>query len=302
MPLTAYPGILGGSGAPFMNLSRLWTDGDIWFVHSGRGSNNNDGRDPLRPRASIANALTQVRASRGDIVCVLEGHTETVTAAIAMSVAGVSIIGLGVGRARPAITGSGAIDVINITAANCLVQNLRLIGAAADVTALINIAAADCRVAQCYFQPGATPLASVTITGAGDRYHIHDCYWKSTANGPDFAIDLEGEADDGLVENCFFNFIPNGLDNAVIRSDVTAQAGFIMRNCVAIGLDATALFLDFNSSGSLNEGAIVDCAWSHRAAATIANGLDLGGISTHRVSAADGAQRGAILLPATSST
>ena len=44
MPISAIPRMLSTRGAPFLSETPQWTDGEVWFVHNGRGSNNNDGR------------------------------------------------------------------------------------------------------------------------------------------------------------------------------------------------------------------------------------------------------------------
>src|ERR1051325_9126450 len=78
----------------------------------------------VRVHSSIANALSNCVASRGDVVLVLPGYTETVTAAITVSVAGVSIIGIGNGALKPTITVNGTIDGFNVTAASVLIDNI----------------------------------------------------------------------------------------------------------------------------------------------------------------------------------
>lgn len=56
--------------------------------------------------ATIDAAIGYTTASRGDVILVAPGHTETITGAagIALDVAGVSVIGLGTGSDRPVIT------------------------------------------------------------------------------------------------------------------------------------------------------------------------------------------------------
>lgn len=63
---------------------------------------------------SAAHALTQ--ASRGDVVLVLPGHTESLTAVLSLSTAGVRYIGIGSGNLTPAITINGAINGVGLGA------------------------------------------------------------------------------------------------------------------------------------------------------------------------------------------
>lgn len=66
------------------------------------GSDNNSG-DFNAPFATLDYAIGRCTASRGDIICVKPGYTDEITAAgtIAADVAGVSILGLGMGSLRP---------------------------------------------------------------------------------------------------------------------------------------------------------------------------------------------------------
>ncbi len=291
---------------PDFQRGAIQIPGKTFFVdntHAQTGDSASQGRHLETPFATLDYAIGQCTASKGDVIYVMPGHAETITSAVTLDVAGVSVIGLGIGRNRPAFTGSGTIDVLTVTAASCHLQNLRTIGASANVTALLNIAAADLSFFDMMFEPAETPLASITVASGGHRFHCKNCKWLSTANGPDFAFDFESSASDNwIVEDCFFNFVNAGLDNAVFRANADATAGGIIRNCVAIGLDATCLFVDFNSSHNVGEGLIVNCHWQHIAAATIANGLDLGGYGTsHESGGTDGPVRAAA-LPATTAS
>jgi hypothetical protein len=291
---------LGGAavGGVLTTGSTFWVDSGHSLASDAVTNGTND-----KPFATVDYAIGRCTASAGDVVMVAEGHTETVTSAITLDVAGVSIVGLGRGRLRPALTASGAIDLITVTAANCYLGNLRLIGAAASVTSLVNIAAADLEMEKLVFEPGATPLMSITVASGGHRFHLHDFKFLGSANGPDCFMDFESSSsDDWIIEDGFINATNSGMDLAVFRANVDTTAGGIIKNVVAIGLDATALFVDFNSSSAVGEGIVWNCAWQHAAAATIANGLDLGGYGTAYVAASDGANRGAEALPATSAS
>src|SRR5688572_2883165 len=73
--------------------------GSIFFVHSGTGSNSNDGSSPDSPMATLDAAIGLCTASKGDTIYVMPGHAETIAAADGFDadVAGVSIVGIGWG-------------------------------------------------------------------------------------------------------------------------------------------------------------------------------------------------------------
>ncbi len=102
-----------------------------------------DGR--IRYAATIDAAIGLCTANAGDIIYVLPGHTEAVTAtSINCDIAGVSIIGLGSGSLKPTLTFGATDSAINITAANCTWQNFRLTAGVGDVvTAFLHATAAQ---------------------------------------------------------------------------------------------------------------------------------------------------------------
>ncbi len=104
--------------------------GNVFFVRGNGTSTTEYGYDApgVRDRlnASINVALRQCVASRGDTILVLPGHAETIGDdgdAWSNIVAGVSIIGLGRGTARPTITFNHANAQLDIDVANVLIKN-----------------------------------------------------------------------------------------------------------------------------------------------------------------------------------
>lgn len=102
-----------------------------------------DGR--IRYAATIDAAIGLCTANAGDVIYVLPGHTESVTAtSIACDVAGVSIIGLGSGSLKPTLTFGATDSAINVTAANCTWQNFRITAGIGNVvTAFLHATAAQ---------------------------------------------------------------------------------------------------------------------------------------------------------------
>jgi len=85
---------------------------------------DNDG--VARTHSTITAALASCESGRGDIIYVLPGYTESITAAagIAVNKMGVRIIGLGTGRNRPTLTWSTSTAAqITITSANTSFEN-----------------------------------------------------------------------------------------------------------------------------------------------------------------------------------
>jgi len=226
MPLTAYPGLLAALGAPYLNVSPLLTPGEMYFVNSVRGSNNNDGRDVLRPMAGWQQAYNKCRANRGDMVVLLPGHAQTITAAagIALNIAGVTTLALGWGANRPTISMTTATAVsIDVTAANNIVAGVGgpdsgLIVDATGVdaiTAAINVQAADFAFVNnrmIVADAGGQAILGLLTTAAANRMLVAGCVFEgSDDTGTTTAIRLVGTDRVMLVENKFYGAYGAGV-------------------------------------------------------------------------------------------
>jgi len=97
------------------------------FVHSGTGSNAGGfGASPDKPVATLDYAIGLCTANKGDKIYLIPGHAETFTATNGFDadVAGIEIIGLGWGAARPTFTFNHANAQVNIGAASVRIRNM----------------------------------------------------------------------------------------------------------------------------------------------------------------------------------
>ena len=112
-------------------------------------------------------AMAQCVASRGDVILVMQGHTETLSSATAMllNVAGVSIIGLGKGSLRPTITlGTAAATKIPVSAANVTIKNCIFVANFADIaTCFLLTTAPEFVVDKCEFRDTSAILNFLAI-------------------------------------------------------------------------------------------------------------------------------------------
>lgn len=184
----------------------------FFFVQATNGSNSNAGTDPRSPVASLETALGFCSANRGDVIFLLPGHTETLTASLTISVAGVTIIGMGNGEKRPQfIVGDAAGEAINITGANVVLDGLILIAGTDQQTWMLGIKALDVTVQNCEFREVLTtkqPLTMLDIGGGGaantaDRAKVLNCYFNApTAGDGDRAIELGEVMDRVEIGGC----------------------------------------------------------------------------------------------------
>lgn len=119
--------------------------GSVFFVHSGTGTDGAGyGRNPDSPVATLDYAVGLCTASKGDVIYVLPGHAENLTGAtsLTMDIAGVKVKGLGWGTLRPTFTLTTATAATwNITAANCWVENVRIVGNFLNIVAAMTVGA-----------------------------------------------------------------------------------------------------------------------------------------------------------------
>lgn len=218
------------------------------------------------PFSTLDYAIGKCTAGRGDIIFVKPGHAENISAAagIAADIAGVAIIGLGTGAARPTFSWTAAAATLAITAANITLHNLRFVANFADVTTMFDVSGAGDGLSfeNCLFTDtstilnfvdcitlatGADDLSFINCRGIGksasndsfltgvahDRFYMADCQWQ---------LDVAQTAVVGLFETS------GNATNVWIKDSVFCSI-----------VDG-ALFLDFN--GANNTGVIANCYFS----------------------------------------
>jgi hypothetical protein len=165
--------------------------GEVFYVaKSGINAHN-----WLRSRIPKSNFFTTVQkaidasvASRGDVIYVAPGHTETISAAgtITINKANISIIGLGNGNYRPVFTWSATASTIAISAANVLLKNIITAASVDVVVSMFNITGAGVTLDTVDYQNTSTnaTLQFVLTTNAADQLTIKNCnHYQLTAAG-----------------------------------------------------------------------------------------------------------------------
>lgn len=173
MPYSNFPGgfadgiTIRGVPITVTNPGKVfWVSNSTTTLQGGQrgGSNGNKGTYDS-PFSTIDYAVGQCVANRGDIIFVKPNHAETIADAttLILDVAGVAIIGLGAGSARPTLTFSTATTAnIPITTANVTVYNILHKANFADVvsayTATGTNTPTDFTVDSCEFRDGSSIL------------------------------------------------------------------------------------------------------------------------------------------------
>lgn len=166
MTMSSFPnGFKGGVAIRGMSLLNMHP-GKVFWVDSVNGTNG-DGSFQ-QPYTTIANALVQCLADRGDIIMCKAKHAETISAAggITLNVAGIAVIGLGHGQERPTLTFDTATTAsLLISAAGVTVQNIIGVTAFNALTNPIDVTASDAFVDMTW-RDASTILEAVTVLRA----------------------------------------------------------------------------------------------------------------------------------------
>jgi len=296
MTITAYPNGVSSFGVPVMGsgVNVPFTTGSYFFVDSGTGLSTNPGTFEY-PLATIDQAIGKCTASAFDVIVVFPGHAETISGAtsLAMDVAGVQVIGLGTGALRPTLTYSATDSIINVTAANCTLENLLIVGnvdnivtgiaasAAADGLTLRNIEMRDGAsnkefliaisiAALCtdvtidgfqFHGLGGGMTECILLVGAADRFKLLNSYIRCDASAQ--AVDGAAAASVGVVvkNNLVIN-IDTGAGLGIAFHD--SSTGFVSSNHVAnlkdtvVGLSGTGLaYCENYASNALGASGII---------------------------------------------
>ena len=267
----------GGIGSP------LLTTGKIFHVDSGADAADNDNAatNPSQPAATLDGAIGKCTASNGDVILIAPGHTETISAAAAITfdVAGVTVIGMGVGNSRPTITLDTATTTdINVTAADVQIHNVIFSMNYADIVEVFDLSAAGFVVNKCRFVDTATNMNFVdlikttTTDNEADRLEFTNNVIMSPDTGNNGVIEINGDIA-GLVFNN--NYIRLGVANSeailsvatgkdvndcevcynhvyrlntagdqLIDSDTTANSGIIAHNRLGHAATAGEVLID----------------------------------------------------------
>lgn len=223
MTMSNYPnGFAAGvtiRGVPIINSY----PGNVYWVGPA-GLANGDGTY-TRPFSALSSAISRCTANKGDIVFVMPGYTETISAAagVDLSKAGVAVVGLGIGSNRPTFNISATGGYLDMSAANCMLHNVLLTGGIDAITKMIRVNAADCVISQVELRDVTGQMTDgIVTTASADRLkildHIHN---GAAAAGTNAAIAIVGGDDIEItIDNMDGNFAVGGID---IRTTATTD-------------------------------------------------------------------------------
>ena len=262
------------SGGIYAVEARELTTGDIWYVGStqtGASDTVGYGKTPDGPFATLDFAFSSgaVTASQGDIIFVMPGHAETQAATgelFDLDLAGIKVVGLGVGENRPTFNLTHADATCKIGAANCSIHNLRFVGNVSDLKTMLEVeaAAVGTVIDQCYFADsgtGAEALTVISVEANADRMRITNNHLNMFVGGEAtdaivFAGGSDGTVIDGniIVGDCKTNASIHASAalslNMVISHNYVVNAEASTGLCVKLHASTTGIMAYNNYGGS----------------------------------------------------
>lgn len=219
-----------------------------------------------RPFATVDYAIGQCRANAGDIIIVKEGHVEAIAANgtnFNMDVAGVTIVGLGTGADKPEFTYANTASRINVTAADCTLQNVRLTAGVGDVvTAVLHATAAQRTTYRNIEFAQSSTFNFINCYTLGAANISDDCLWEgnylSTTDAGQLSLCVTAAAHDGL------KWINNYVSHAAAQPGLLAAAAvnltrlYAKGNFVQTAQSDGAVGVLIATSSTASSGCLVD--------------------------------------------
>lgn len=308
------------NGVTIRGVPLLQTNpGQVFWVYNGTallpgqrgGSDGNKGTFDS-PFATLDYAIGRCTANRGDIIVIKPGHAETISSAtaLALDVAGVAIVGLGVGSNRPTFTlDTATTATIGVSAANISMTNVVISANFADIVSAFTLTTAKWftldRVSIVATATNMNFLHVIDTNATTDDAKgltVVNCEWfEPDAATLAFAL-VDGSNAQWNISN---NVVVNGASTADVAAMFTIAAGktltqlTCMRNNVQItGNAGTVAGLWLTTNQTTNTGIVAYNNLKHLDATTeIWQTSDAGfGLFENRATAVTTAQ--GYLLPA----
>jgi pectate lyase len=244
--------------------------GAIYFVDSGNtAASDSDGygQNPDAPFATLDYAIGKCTASNGDVIYVMPGHAENLTAATSVDadVAGISIVGLGWGSLKPTFSTTAAAGSITVGAANVTIENIRLVAnfATGTTTGMTLEAAADnCTLRNIDFRDTSAAnefLIHISVATTVTDLLIEGCTFFTAAGTMSGSVVFAGSSTNTRIKDSIW-YVDSS--DSVIDHQTTAAVNFWMENSVVINVDtgAAGYCVELKTAST---GCVHDCRFGY---------------------------------------
>ena len=243
--------------------------GSVYWVDSAIGSNGNDGSF-LQPFASVDYAVGQCTASNGDKIMLKTGHAEALSSAtaLAIDVAGITIIGEGVGTDRPTFTlDTAAAATIAVSGANTVIKNCIFTANFADIAELFTVTAVNFQLIDCKFTATAVDMnfveivATSTTDNEADGLSFVRCEWIEVDTATTSLINVDADIDRLTILDCYVDLAVNGVLSSLAEvaagkdlTNVNIKGNYVSRLVAASAVQ----LITFVDTTTTNTGIVAD--------------------------------------------
>lgn len=277
MTTTKFPNGLESFGIPVLGPGTLPLSGHTFFVSNVASDGGADGNDGSysSPLLTLAQAITNAVANRGDVIYLMPGFALTISTAggVTVNKAGVTIIGLGNDADRPEFTFSDTAATFLVSAANVTIKNIIGLPSVDSVVSPFLIQAAGCTL--------GTPDAPVIWRDASSTVEaLRAVLTDATADDLSICLKYEGNVLGNAVVNAI-RFV--GVNDARVYVDfygicTTGVVEFITTACTNVKVTGnfyvsgtTDLSLNVVNTGGIASTWSVE-GWDATAAASFSGG------------------------------
>lgn len=242
------------------------TTGTVRYVGSTvtGASDSNFGLKPQSPFATLQAAITASTANVGDTIYIMPGHAESISAAagITVNVAGLTIIGLGVGTNRPTFSFSATASTLLISAANTIIRNIITIPSVDEVVSAINVTGASCTLdaVDVYTVTSKQFIQWLLTAATANNLTVMNCkHWQPVAAGSaQIWIELVGGANAMIIDNDIDILAAASASSFCIRASTASTNTRISRNLICFrGASITSpISLITTTTGFINDNRI----------------------------------------------
>lgn len=248
------------AGLTAIGASSLFTTGKTFYVQATTGSNGNLGEDSATPKASINGAIAAARADKGDVIIVMPGHAETVTASsMTLSKADIKIVCLGNGRNTPIFTLNAAASTITVSAADVSWYGGIFEATELDVASAFTLSTAkNFTIDGGLFNDTTAILNFLSIVttnatdNAADDLTVNGCTWYglNLATPLAFLSILAAEIRPVFTNNKMYHKATSGAEMITLAAKVVTGANFSFNNQVVVGATDTTTGIFLTGSGT----------------------------------------------------
>lgn len=232
----------------------FWVNNSTVLPEKGIGGSDGNPGTYLKPFSTLDYAIGRCVANRGDVIYIMPGYTQSLTAAdgVDVDVAGVTIIGLGQGSKRAKFTYDNSAGEFVIGAANVTIDNLWFVPSVTGITKAIDIEVAgdyftikNCRFADAEAAGTDEFLTAILVPITCPGGKILNNYFDAGEAGAAAAISVATPEGIEILDN----FITGDYSTACITNITAAGTNMLVGrnvivNGVKSGLNAVAAIVN----------------------------------------------------------